>query len=710
MKKLINIRVPLFLAVTFILGIYSCYEWYFGNFYCGLVVAVLLVALIVFCAIRRNGAQKIVIAMLIFSILGFGVARLSLYRMDKRESVGESVTISGRVCDLNRNASQNSVYYLEECTLSDGRKIHGRVEVTIYGTQLNTGDVVTVSGQSFSTHPVKSDVETSLIRDNITYKLDNATVIDLQPGPTKLDEKIRAYIYEATQEYMLQNSGVMYALLTGDRGAISDDVYYAFSRAGILHLLAVSGLHVGFIVAIICLALKRLCLHPLIEGALVLIPSFFYAYICAFTPSVMRAVVMVACSYIARACYGRYDMLSAISWSALLILLVRPFYLFDVGFQLSFLSVYGIATVYAPINRWISRRKLNKAVRYIVNSLLLSLSCVVATVFTVALNFGQVPLFSALLNIIAIPLVSVAFSLGIFGLIPSVFHYLLLVADYVLRVVVACAKAVAQLDFATIAVYAVAACTVILVAVLFVFGGFVNFGKLGKRIFYPMCAILLVVSILFAVIPTHARSQAYVAVTDDSDVVAAVSDSGEGALILDFNDYSALYNATHFLQHFRLTSCTLYVTDSSEATPAALDLLESLPLNKVYVLDADTDGILRENFEQRGVSVINQYPNSTTGDSIKVQSYFDAVLFGVSVTVDEIDICIAYGGADSVRKLMESGISAGVYVLSDTDAVSPSGVLTITPYQSAAGYNYGANKYGNFTIVQKGDRIYLSFR
>ena len=710
MKKLINVRVPLFLAVAFILGIYSCYEWYLGDFYFGIVVTALLVSLVVFFTIKRYGAQKIVIAMLIFSMLGFGIARLYLYRIDKRETNGDYVTITGRVCDLNRNTSQNSTYYIEKCTLSDGRKISGRVELRAYDVELKTGDVVTVSGQLFSTHPIKNNVETYLIRNNINFELTNAKVTAVQSGALKLDEKIRGYIYNVTSEYMLQNGGVMYALLTGDRGALSDAVEYAFTRAGILHLLAVSGLHVGFIVAIICFALKRLRLHPLVECTIVVVPLFFYAYICAFTPSVMRAIVMVVCSYVARACFGRYDMLSAISWSALLILLVRPFYLFDVGFQLSFLSVYGIATLFAPIDRWLKRRKINKFIRYFVKSVLVSLSCAVANVFTVSMNFGEVPVFPALLNVVAIPLVSIAFTLGIFGLIPSVFHYLLLVADYILSAMVSFAKAIAQLNFATVAIYSVAISTVILVVALFVLGGFVNFGMLGKRIFYPICAVLLVVSMIFAVVPKQTRNQAYISVADNSAVVATVSDSGEGALIMDFNSYANVYSASCYLQQFNLTSCTLYITDSSQSSAEVLDLLARLPVNKVYILDADGNGLIKDTFVKRGVSVVNQTSNSTTGNAIRVQSHFDAYLTAVSITLDEIDICIAYGSSGIVDGLMESGITADVYVMPNANATSSIGVMTITSYQSNIDYNYGANKYGNFTIVQKGGKMLLTFR
>ena len=710
MKKLLNVRVPLFLAVAFILGIYSCYEWYFGDFYFGLTVALLLVALTVFFAIKRLGVWKIALVMLIFAILGFSIARFSIFNMENRQVYGDEVTVTGRVSDLNRNRSVNGTYYLEDCKLSNGDRLVGRVQLQTYDVDLQTGDVVTVNGNLSSTYPVKSKVQSYIIRDNINYELTNAKVIEKHSGALKFDEQARKYIYDITHDYMLENGDIMYALLTGDRGAISDEIDYVFSRAGILHLLAVSGLHVGFIVALLCFTLKRLRLHPLVECVIVIVPLLFYAYVCAFTPSVMRAIVMVVCSYIARACYGRYDMLSSISWSALVVLFIQPFYLFDVGFQLSFLSVYGIATFYATINRWLNRRKINRFLRYFVNYLVLSLSCVIATLFTVALNYGEIPVFSALLNVVVIPIVSVVFTVGIFSLIPSVFHYLLLVADYLLRVVVSLAQVVSQISFASVVIYAVAISTVIVVVMLFVFAGFVNINKLGKRIFYPICAILLACSMILAVVPKSARDEAYVSVGEYSAVVATVSKSGEASLVLDFNNYSTLYSAVDYLRRFNLTGCSVYISDCSKATDTSLDLLMTLPIDKVYFLGNDGNDNLEKECARRHISVIRQLPNSTTGDTIKVQSYFGASLIGVKITVNELNICVAYGSNTDVTHLIER-IAADLFVLPEPNmAYSDKNALTVTPYQSNLRFNYGANKYGNFTIKQKGDRMYLSFR
>lgn len=712
MKMLINVRAALVIAVAFILGIFAFYESLFGDVYFGLAVALFLVALCLFFVFRGR-FWKFTLVTLIFAILGFGLTWLSYAQISSNEMNEQAVTLSGRVADLGRNGDSYT-FYLEDCVDASGKSISGRVRFgySDENTEIRTGDLLTISGTISSTYPIKSEVETYYIRNSIRYELSDVELVSIETGELKLDEKIRKYIYDVTQDYMGENGSIVYALLTGDRNAMSESSEWAFSRAGIVHLLAVSGLHVGFIVTVFCFALRRLRLHPLVEGAIVVVPLLFYAYICGFSPSVMRAVVMVVCSYIARAVLGRYDMLTSISLAALVILFVKPFYLFDVGFQLSFLSVFGIATVYISVDIQLQKRKINRVLRSVINAFLLSLSCTVATLCTVALHYGEVPVFGVIVNLVAIPLMSVVFVLGFIGLIPSVFHYVLVVDDFLLKILVRLAEAVAQLSFATVSVYVVGLSTLITVVLLFVVGGYVNLSKLGKRIFYPVFCLLLVLSFVFAVIPKKASNQAYVFVTDDGATVAAISDSREAVIVGDFADYAAIYKAVDYLRKFRLDSCNLYISQYSSIRNEAVELaVGSLPVDTVYVLDAQDNDSVTDYLQARGIDVVYQFPNSTTGSSVRVRSIYDAELRAVTVNVGNMNICAAYGSESQVTNLLDFNLNADIYILpTAVRAYSDAKLPFITYYQSNMIYNYGANKYGNFTIKQKDDRILLNFR
>ena len=715
MKRLINVRIPLFCALGLILGIVSCKELLCGDFYFGLILMVLLVVGLVVALVLKR-AVKVVAFLLCFALVGFAVARLSYRLAEGNEVVERDVVLQGRVCDLGRNSEDvGYTYYLENCVdASSGDRFRGRVEISYFNNgdePLNVGDVVTLRGMLHSTYPIKTSVNSFAVRNRIYYELIDCKLENRTDGKLKFDEKVRRYVYGVAMNFAPQNGGIVYALLTGDRNAIDSEILQDFTRAGTIHLLAVSGLHVGFVVALICFALKKLQLKPLVEGAIILVPLLFYAYVCGFSPSVTRAVTMTVCVYLSRVVLGRYDLLTSLSISAIIALFLTPYSLFDAGFQLSFLSVFGILTIYTPVMRLFAKRKIIKFFRYLLSSLFLSLSCSLATLFALAANFGQVPLLGVFVNLVAIPLITVTFVLSIFAMIPWVFHYLLFPADKVLFALVWLNKQVSNLSFATVSFAALAISAAVACVLMFVVGGFVNLDKIAKRISCIACAVLLVATVVVAMVPRRAQQRVFVSYGFRDTVIAATSTDGSAAIVGDFSDKSATLSAVQFLGKYRLDSCTLFVCDFGAATESAVEqAVHNLPVARVYVFTQQANDGVCQWLQGQGVSITYLLPNSTVQGGVTVRSIFNGGLAAVNVSVGEIDVCLdvgnglksalqLFGGADLY--VLKNGVSAAEY--------SQSGAVTFTLYQTNLRYNYGANKYGNFTIRQKDGRIVFNF-
>lgn len=716
MKRLINVRVPLFCALGLILGIISCHELLCGNFYFGLILLVLLAVGCIVGLVLKRGFKAFAL-LLCFAVAGFSVARLSYAAMEGNEAVEREVLLKGRVCDLGRYGNGNT-YYLENCVdLNSGEVFRGRVKLSyfVYGDEgFEVGEVLTVRGTVYSTYPVKTSVESFSVRNRIYYELIGSEVESREVGNVKLDEKARLYVYEVATEFAPENGGIIFALLTGDRGAIAEEIKVDFQRAGTVHLLAVSGLHVGFVVTIICFALRKLKLKPLYECVIVLPPLLFYAYVCGFSPSVVRAIVMTVCLYVSRAVFGRYDLLNSLSISAIIILFSTPYALFDAGFQLSFTSVFGIATLHASVMRLFRKRKINRFFKYLINAFLLSLSCSLATFFTLATTFRQVPLFGAFVNLIAIPIISVVFVFAAFGMIPWVFHYLLVAADKLLVALVWCNRQVSSLSFSAVSVSALAVSAAVATALMFIVGGFVNFGKIAKRVSCIACALLLVATVVVTMVPRRAQQRVYVSCTNRDTVIAAVSNDGEAVVVGSFSDSYASLDVAQFLGKYRIKSCALFVTEYSRANELAVQTaLYYLPVDKVYALTQEANDTLTKTLAERGVTVLYQSPNTTVHGGVSVRSIFNGALAAVNVNVSEIDVCLVTGNGEASALQLFGGADA--YVLSasaDTATLAEYGsadVVTFSRYQTNFAHNYGANKYGNFTIIQKDDRIVFSF-
>lgn len=132
------------------------------------------------------------------------------------------------------------------------------------------------------------------------------------------------------------------AILLGDRTYLDADLRDAFVQSGMMHLLAISGLHVGILAMFVWVTARTLGLPVAATTAVVLFVVVGYALLTDVRPSVVRATVMIAVVCVGQAANRRVSALNALSVAALLILLWNPTDLFDVGAQLSFLSVLGM--------------------------------------------------------------------------------------------------------------------------------------------------------------------------------------------------------------------------------------------------------------------------------------------------------------------------------------------------------------------------------
>ena len=195
-----------------------------------------------------------------------------------------------------------------------------------------------------------------------------------------------------------------------------------FAAAGMAHLLALSGLHVGVLAAVVAWLARPLGRRR--GGGLVLLVVVGYVLLVGPGPSVVRAASMVAAVVLARALGVRGPPLPAtLALAALACLVVAPAWVGDLGFQLSFLSVLGIAALAGPTLRWarersqaagvrVWQRRRRRVVRALVAALATSAAAQAASVSLVAGGFGSLPLVAPLANVVAVPLASALVPLG----------------------------------------------------------------------------------------------------------------------------------------------------------------------------------------------------------------------------------------------------------------------------------------------------------
>ncbi|MBR2966658.1 MAG: ComEC/Rec2 family competence protein [Clostridia bacterium] len=705
--RLINFRPSLFCALGLAVGIFCAVFCLYGLYVLPIVVAVACVAYLVCTIVFKWNVWQFV-AVCLSVLLGFGLLNLCYHNQQQRQIVAEQVVLTGRVSDIGRNGNAKNVLYLENCSTQDG-KLSGKVQVVVFdASTFQTGDVVTARGTLRSVYVFKNGVDTSPVRNGVRYQLTDHEIVAQTAGKLTLAETVRAYVYNVATTYAPQHGDIVYALLTGDRNAMDVEQTEAFKSAGIIHLLAVSGLHVGFIVSIFCFVLNKFKLHPLVQIAILIVPLGFYAYVCNFTPSVLRAILMVVCTYLAKTFLGRYDLLTSLSWAVVVILLAQPLYLFDVGFQLSVLSVYGIATLFFAFQRRVKNVK-NAFLKWLLATVGMSACCSVSTFFVSCYYFGQASLVGVLTNIVAIPLVTVVFVASIFAMLPWVFHYVLFVVDYVLVAVSWIANVFASIPFSTVALSTAVLAIVATMVWQFAMGGYVNLKTRGKAILSAVCAVLVVLSVVVACVPVATRDVVTVEFGYQDIVVSAVSKSGDAVVVANFKDDFAFDSTDKLLSTYKVDNLTVVVTDFAKCNIDVLQRYVTANANvKVYVLDTSGNDGAEQMLAKNGLTFVRVTNNSIVGNSVTVQSVYNGGVAGVVVKVDGISVGVCYGNKYKCQYFVNQRQDVDVYAFNENFDFPPN-LVTLSQYQAEIDGNYGANKHGNFTITKKDGRIYIVF-
>ncbi|MFB9078481.1 ComEC/Rec2 family competence protein [Flavobacterium procerum] len=215
---------------------------------------------------------------------------------------------------------------------------------------------------------------------------------------------------------------VTLALILGQQQEISSEIIQDYQYSGATHVLSVSGLHVGFIMLFITFILKPIPntkKGSAIKLAAILISLAVFAVISGLSPAVLRSVVMfsfVACSTHLRRGTNIYHTLLV---SILLILLFQPYFLFDAGFQLSYLALFFIVWLQPEFKKLWSPK--NKFIIYIWDALTVSFAAQIGTLPLCLYYFHQFPGLFFVTNIIILPLLSFIMIAGIIVILLAIF-------------------------------------------------------------------------------------------------------------------------------------------------------------------------------------------------------------------------------------------------------------------------------------------------
>lgn len=281
------------------------------------------------------------------------------------------------------------------------------------------GSRITVRGRlkpfKRATNPGEFDQEEYYLVKGLAFGIEKACVIKQSGGSAAGEALYRikclaARIFERTLGE--KDASVMKTMLLGSKSELDADVKKLYQSAGISHILAISGLHIGLI-GMGLFKLMRKAGLPVRGAALIcLLMVWAYGEMTGMGPSAARAALMLSLQLFAL-CAGRsYDMLTSLAFAAALLLAGQPLYMKDPAFLLSFGAAAGIGLLY-PGLRGIFRKRLSKPVGFIADGMSCGFSVFFGTLPVTLNSFYQIPVYAQLLNLFVIPFLSLLLPAGI---------------------------------------------------------------------------------------------------------------------------------------------------------------------------------------------------------------------------------------------------------------------------------------------------------
>lgn len=221
--------------------------------------------------------------------------------------------------------------------------------------------------------------------------------------------KTRKKIVSILHQYIHgeKESGLAEALLIGYKDDLDKTLVQSYSNTGVVHVVAISGMHLGLIYWLLNLLLKSFSKRKKLrwlKPLLVITGLWLFAILAGGGPSVIRSAVMFTCIVIGESMKRKTSIYNTLAVSAFLLLCYNPFWLWDVGFQLSYAAVLSIVIFMKPIYHWFFIQ--NKILDFIWKLTVVTIAAQILTIPVSIYHFHQFPNYFLFTNILAVPLSS----------------------------------------------------------------------------------------------------------------------------------------------------------------------------------------------------------------------------------------------------------------------------------------------------------------
>jgi competence protein ComEC len=379
-----------------------------------LIVPAVLLTVLIFVFCRPKGIIPI-ISLLVFC-LGVFIVDAEADRMDVICSFkGKQVRVEGIIVSVrdgnNFLVNVEKLFYRDVDTGYRGELLVHTFETLgfVGGYRITATGILGLAGNDRYGHYLKgigvpAILEASMDDINITAEKGDPFIY--------YSSRAASWVRNAIDEsFAPGDSEVIKGMLLGGKEA-GRNTKRRFSAVGISHLLAVSGLHVGIIAGLLIWLTESIGFLPFIRFLLISCFLIFFSFMTGLTPSVVRASIMAAVVLLAGVVYRKHDALTSLAFTAFLIFAWKPYIIYNISFQLSFMACLGIIAFYPALERIFCH-----AGKYIGKAAAITVSAQIFLLPIIARNFQIFTPVSVISNLIVIPLSGILLWTSIFFLI-----------------------------------------------------------------------------------------------------------------------------------------------------------------------------------------------------------------------------------------------------------------------------------------------------
>lgn len=427
--------------------------------------------------------------------------------------------------------------------------------------------------------------------------------IPLRFAPTYLGEQVRGIIAKL---YPPEDAAFFQALITGDKTELDSSTKNTLSRAGLSHVIAVSGMHISFLAGFLLLFCKQKKSGAALQIALI----FLFAAMTGNGPGALRAAILCSAALLAPFLRRRPEPVTGLLAALALLLLISPYAIMDIGLQLSFAATLGIHLLGRPVyHRWMHSlsRGRKKILSPILSLLAVSIGANLFTLPLCALYFGQVSLIAPLTNLITNWSICLCFLLGIVSVIlgalfPPLGMAVAVAARLPLSFFLWVAQAAAGLPFAALtldSVYYRAFFAFLYVLLLL----YIYWWQRGqRRLLIPVCSLCCALCLCLLLTNWSLRQTSLqLAVLDVGQGQSIALTSGDRRALIDCGgsksagDIAASYFAGLGHHTLDLLVLTHYHSDHANGVP---ELFSRMQIAAIALPDTDHENSLRLEIER----------------------------------------------------------------------------------------------------------------